>query len=123
MTASDDCARASEAIARLISTHPETVRLLMAKHGAIIESKAAPLTPVDTGLLRRATASRADYFYGTGILTIENRMEYAAYQHFTPGLKHKQPRARDRFIEIPFERQVPRLVKEIIDKDIEEATE
>ena len=123
MSAATDCARASASIGRLLNNHPEAVRQILTRHGAIIEAKAAPLTPVDTGLLRRATTSKVEAVGGGMILTIENRMIYAAYQHYTPGLHHKQPQARDRFIEIPFEAEVPRIVEAIIEKDIEEATE
>ena len=107
----------------MLREHPDAVRGILVRHGAIIEAKAAPLTPVDTGLLRRATASRVEDAGSSMALTIENRMEYAAYQHYTPGLRHKQPQARDRFIEIPFTAEVPRIVEAIIERDMQEATE
>lgn len=88
------------------------IERIMARHGAIIEAKAAPLTPVDTGMLRRANKFHTSRGTGTITLTVENRMEYAPYQH-NKILKHNQPKARDHFLEIPFNEELPRIMDEL----------
>ena len=117
-------AEASEAISRLLRDRPERIERLLAKHGAIIEAKAAVLTPVDTGMLRRANeyyVSRMEAYGQDEVsLTIANRMIYAHYQHENV-MKHHQPKARDHFISIPFEAEVPGIIDDIIQTDIEEA--
>jgi hypothetical protein len=51
---------------------------------------------------------------------MENRMIYARYQHDYPH-NHTQPQARDHFISIPFEAELPAIVGDIIAADIQEA--
>ena len=117
-------AEASEAISRLLRDRPEHLWRILARHGAKIEAKAAVLTPVDTGMLRRANEFYVSRIEGYGqdevSLTIANRMIYAHYQHENV-MRHNQPKARDHFISIPFEAEVPGIIDDIIQTDIEEA--
>ena len=119
-----DLDRARESIERMVRNHSENTARILAKHGAQIEAKAAVLTPVDTGALRRANeyhVTQMDaYGHNEVSLTIANRMIYAHYQHERV-LKHHQPKARDHFISIPFEDQLPKMVDEIIRTDLQEA--
>lgn len=119
---SDRLAQAAEAIQRMVRNHPGTVEHIMMRHGARIEAKAASITPVDKGFLRRATAYKVAGAPGYVQLTIENRMPYAVYQHDYPH-RHSQPQARDHFISIPFAAEIPLLVRDIIEADIKEATQ
>lgn len=112
---------ASERIARMVRNHRQHTEQILRKHGAQIEAKAAVLTPVDKGFLRRANTSRVDSTSTAVILTMENRMIYARYQHDYPH-NHTQPQTRDHFISIPFEAELPAIVADIIDADIQEAT-
>ncbi len=109
-------------IARMVREHPQTVEAVLRRHGAIIEARAATITPVDTGLLRRANKARVAPTSGATVgaiaLVVENRMVYAAYQHNYKH-RHSQPTARDHFIQIPFEAEVPAIAADIIDKDME----
>lgn len=115
---------AKKAIERMVRNHPENVARILANHGGRIEQKAAVLTPVDTGMLRRANEYHVAELSGYGrdevTLTIENRMVYAHYQHERV-LKHKQPKARDHFISIPSEDELPKIVRDIINADMNEA--
>ena len=113
-------AEASEAISRLLRDRPEHLWRILARHGAKIEAKAAVLTPVDTGMLRRANEYQVGVENGEAYLTIANRMIYAHYQHENV-MRHTQPKARDHFISIPFEAEVPGIIDDIIQTDIEEA--
>lgn len=119
-----DFDKARESIERMVRNHSENTARILAKHGAQIEAKAAVLTPVDTGALRRANeyhVTQMDaYGHNEVSLTIANRMIYAHYQHERV-LKHHQPKARDHFISIPFEDQLPKMVDEIIRTDLQEA--
>ena len=121
---SDQWIDALEAIGRMVRNHPENTARILAKHGGIIEIKAAVLTPVDTGLLRRANeyyvAELSGYGHDEVTLTIENRMVYAHYQHENV-LHHNQPKARDHFISIPFEDELTPIVDEIVQADLQEA--
>ena len=112
---------ARERIARMVGGHAGAVERICRRHGAIIEAKAASITPVDKGFLRRANASRVTAQAGSVELTVENRMSYAVWQHNFPH-RHTQPQARDHFIALPFGAELPMLVKDIIDKDMEAAT-
>lgn len=112
---------AAETIARMLNNHPEHLWRILARHGARIEAKAAVLTPVDTGFMRRANEYQVDIDEKAATLTIANRMHYAIWQHDYPH-HHKQPQARDHFISIPFEAEIPAIVTDIIDADIKEAT-
>lgn len=112
---------AAERIARMLSNHPDHTERILRNHGARIEAKAAVLTPVDTGFLRRANEYQVDIDEKAATLTIQNRMNYAIWQHDYPH-HHKQPQARDHFISIPFEAEIPAIVTDIIDADIKEAT-
>ena len=112
---------ARDRIARMIREHAGAVEQICRRHGAIIEAKAAQITPVDTGFLRRANAHKVERETAGVVLTVENRMSYAVYQHNIP-FRHKQPGARDHFIALPFGAELPMLVKDIIDKDMEAAT-
>ena len=118
MTEYDD---ASRAIEKLLRERPERLSRILANHGARIEAKAAVLTPVDTGMLRRANEYHIKEDQDEVTLTIANRMVYAHYQHENV-LHHTQPKARDHFISIPFEDELPAIIDEIIKTDIEEAT-
>lgn len=117
---------AAERIGRMIREHPDHTERILLNHGARIEAKAAVLTPVDTGFLRRANESSVSrleaYGADTVTLTIQNRMNYAIWQHDYPH-KHHQPQARDHFISIPFEAEIPAIVADIINADIKEANQ
>ena len=113
-----DLGKLAERLAKAMRERPDRVVDIMRKHGGIIEQKAAVLTPVDTGLLRRANTSRVVSGEGSATLTVENRMVYAPYQHNKPH-RHTQPQARDHFISLPFFAELPALVDEIIRTDIE----
>lgn len=117
---SDQLGKAAEAIQRMLQDRPEHLWKILARHGARIEAKAAFITPVDKGFLRRATAYKVESAPGYVRLIIENRMPYAVYQHDYPH-HHSQPQARDHFISIPFAAEIPLLVKDIIEADIKEA--
>ena len=109
---------AQERIRRMLDGRRIRLADLCRKHGAIIEVKAAAITPVDKGFLRRANKSIVEDD-GAGVsLTIENRMEYAAYQHNYPH-RHTQPNAQDHFIALPFGAELPLLVGDIINTDME----
>lgn len=109
---------ARDRIARMVRDHEAGVETILRRHGAIIEAKAAQITPVDTGFLRRANAYKVERDAGGIVLTIENRMSYAIWQHNFPH-RHSQPGARDHFIALPFGAELPHIVKDIIDKDME----
>ena len=109
---------ARERLRRMLNGRRTRVEGLCRKHGAIIEAKAATITPVDTGFLRRANEYKVETWYDTTILTIENRMIYARYQHDYPH-HHSQPNARDHFIALPFGAELPIMVDEIIKTDME----
>ena len=113
--------QAAEAIAKMVREHNNWVKQILVKHGAQIEAKAAVLTPVDKGFLRRANTYKVKATDTSVSLTIENRMIYARYQHDYPH-RHTQPQARDHFISIPFEAELPMIVDDIVGKDMEEAT-
>ena len=112
---------AADAIAKMVREHNGWVRQILVKHGARIEAKAATLTPVDKGFLRRANTNKVKAEASAVSLTIENRMIYARYQHDYPH-NHSQPMVTDHFISIPFEAELPMIVDDIIGKDMEEAT-
>ena len=112
--------QASEAIATMVREHNNQVRQILVKHGAQIEAKAAVLTPVDKGFLRRANTNKVKVEANAVSLTIENRMIYARYQHDYPH-NHTQPMATDHFIEIPFKAELPAIVADIVDADIRRA--
>ena len=113
-----DLGKFAEKLDRIARERPDRVAEIMRKHGGLIEQKAAVITPVDTGLLRRANNSRIREYKGSVTLILENRMEYAPYQHNKPH-RHTQPQARDHFISLPFFAEIPALVDEIIRTDIE----
>ena len=112
---------ASEAIARMVRNHNRNTEQILRRHGAIIEAKAAVLTPVDMGFLRRANTSHVDATSTAVMLTMENRMIYARYQHDYPH-NHTQPQTRDHFISLPFEAELPAIIADIMSADIKEAT-
>ena len=112
---------AAERIAKMVRDHNNWVTQILVKHGAKIEAKAAVITPVDKGFLRRANTHKVKATPSAVSLTIENRMIYARYQHDYPH-NHTQPMATDHFIEIPFKAELPMIVDDIIGKDMEEAT-
>lgn len=109
---------ARERIRRMLQGRRSRVAQLCRKHGAIIEAKAATITPVDTGFLRRANKATVEDDGDAIVLTIENRMKYAIYQHNYPH-HHSQPNARDHFIALPFAAELPALVGDITDSDME----
>ena len=117
---------AARIIERMVQDRPERVAKILATNGAKIEQQAAILTPVDTGMLMRATEYRVAGFDMFGhrevAMHIENRMIYAHYQH-EHVLHHTKATARDKFIEIPFEKQLPTIVDEIVRADLQEAQE
>ena len=93
---------------------------ILYKNGLRIVTKAAPLTPVDKGFLRRANSAEVEITDDRTItLSIVNRMVYAPYQHNKP---HNHPAAgtRDHFIEIPFSAQIETIVAEIAAADMSE---
>lgn len=116
-----DLGDAAEHIGRMADAHREHTERILREHGSKIEAKAAVLTPVDKGFLRGANEHKVITLYGATILQMQNRMVYAPYQHNYPH-HHKQPQARDHFISIPFEAEIPAIVTDIIDADIKEAT-
>lgn len=109
---------ARERIARMVRERPDRVGGILRRHGAIIEAKAAAITPVDKGFLRRANTGKVEREGAAWTLTVENRMSYAVWQHNFPH-KHTQPQARDHFIALPFGAELPIIVKDIIDTDME----
>ena len=111
---------ARERLERTIQEHTDKVERILRRHGAIIEAKAAQITPVDTGFLRRANAYKVERDAGAIVLTIENRMVYARWQHDFPH-HHTQPGARDHFIALPFAAELPSIVTDIINEDMEAA--
>ena len=110
-----------ERIERFQRNRDGRVAKILRRHGAQIEAKAAVLTPVDKGFLRRANTSKVEPSAEAVTLTIENRMIYARYQHDYPH-NHTQPQARDHFIEIPFEAELPAIIEDITKSDMEELT-
>lgn len=106
---------------RRFTNRSARVSQILRQHGAKIEAKAAVLTPVDMGFLRRANTSRVVSDMDAVTLTIENRMIYARYQHDYPH-HHTQPQTRDHFIELPFEAEIPAIIADIMEADIKEAT-
>ena len=114
--------QAVKSIDRMLQDRPEHLGKILARHGAKVEAKAAVLTPVDTGALRRANAYKVELGTREASLTIENRMVYAHYQHERI-MRHHQPQARDHFISIPFEAELPLIIDDIVQTDIKEATE
>lgn len=112
---------AADRIAKMVRDHNGWVEQILVKHGARIEAKAAVITPVDKGFLRRANNYKVKATPTAVSLTIENRMIYARYQHDYPH-NHTQPMATDHFIEIPFKAELPMIVDDIIGRDIKEAT-
>ena len=50
-------------------------------------------------------------------------MVYAHYQHERKLNHPNKPTARDHFISIPFEKEVPAIIDDIIQTDIKEATQ
>ena len=112
---------AAERMRRLRENHASKTKQILLNHGAKIEAKAAVLTPVDMGFLRRANTSHVDATSTAVMLTMENRMIYARYQHDYPH-RHTQPQVRDHFISLPFEAELPAIVSDIISADIKEAT-
>jgi len=111
---------ARERLARMVRDHHTVVRTVCFRHGAIIEAKAASITPVDKGFLRRANEYKVNTEADAVTLTVQNRMSYAVWQHNYPH-RHSQPMARDHFIALPFGAELPMIVKDIIDKDMEAA--
>ena len=109
---------ARERLGKAVREHQDQVERILRKHGAIIEAKAAQITPVDTGFLRRANAYKVDRDGSALVLTIENRMVYARWQHDYPH-NHTQPNARDHFIALPFGAELPEIVTDIISTDME----
>ena len=109
---------ARERLGKAVREHQDQVERILRKHGAIIEAKAAQITPVDTGFLRRANAYNVDRDGSALVLTIENRMVYARWQHDYPH-NHTQPNARDHFIALPFGAELPEIVTDIISTDME----
>ena len=112
---------ARERLAKAVRDHADGVERVLRKHGAIIEAKAAAITPVDKGFLRRANAHRVERDGTASVLTIENRMNYAVWQHNYPH-RHTQPQARDHFIALPFGAELPMIVSDIIETDLEALT-
>ena len=112
---------ASERIARMVRNHNANTEQILRRHGAQIEAKAAVLTPVDKGFLRRANTYKVEPSVDAVTLTIENRMIYARYQHDYPH-NHTQPQVCDHFIEIPFEAELPAIIEDITKSDMEELT-
>ena len=90
-------------------------------HGARIERDAKVLTPVDTGALMGADRYRVESAPDGVVLTVENRMAYAKYQHFKKYNHPNKPTATDHFIEIPFKAEIPRIEADIRDIIIKEA--
>ena len=109
---------AQERLRRMLQGRRSRVAQLCRKHGAIIEAKAATITPVDTGFLRRANKSTVEDDGDAIVLTVENRMKYARFQHDYPH-HHSQHNARDHFIALPFAAELPALIDDITDSDME----
>ena len=109
---------ARERLQRMAREHGDRVAQILRRHGVAIETKAAAITPVDTGFLRRANAYKVERDGGAEILTVENRMSYAVWQHNYPH-NHTQPNARDHFIALPFGAELPMIVSDIISEDME----
>ena len=112
---------AREKIAKFVRERRPRILDLMRRHGAQIEVKAAAITPVDKGFLRRANTVKVEEDGDAIVLTAENRMIYAVWQHNFPH-HHTQPQARDHFIAIPFGAELPGIVDDIINADMETIT-
>lgn len=95
----------------------ESTSQILRKHGAKIERNAAPLTPVDKGFLRRANTSKVEAGAHNVTLTVENRMVYAAYQHYRTDLRHRV--GRDHFISIPFGEELDPIKRDIVKAGME----
>ena len=108
-------------IARFVRERRPRLLDVMRRHGAQIEVKAAAITPVDKGFLRRANTVKVEEDGDAIVLTAENRMSYAVWQHNYPH-HHTQPQARDHFIAIPFGAELPGIVDDIINADMETIT-
>lgn len=118
----DQMRMAADRLDRLLDDLPRGVKDTAWKHGARIVRNAKVLTPVDTGLLMNADTFDLEQTGNATVLVVSNRMAYARYQH-EHVLNHPNKRtARDHFIKIPFEEEVPLLVSDI-KRIITEATE
>lgn len=120
---SSDFETARESIERMVRNHPESVAKILATHGGKIRVRAAVLTPVDTGELMARTRFYVDTIPGEVSLTVANDMVYAHYQHENKLNHPNKPTARDHFISIPFEKEIPAIIDDIVQTDIKEATE
>jgi len=110
---------AADRMRRMREKHGGTTEKILKEHGAKIEAKAAVITPVDKGFLRRANTNKVNVLPDAVELIIENRMIYARYQHDYPH-RHTQPQARDHFLSIPFKAELPAIVSDIVDADMKE---
>ena len=111
---SSDFETARESIERMVRNHPENVARILANHGGKIETRAA---------VQYHVSAIDAYGHGEVSLTVENRMVYAHYQHERKLNHPNKPTARDHFISIPFEKEVPAIIDDIIQTDIKEATQ
>lgn len=115
-----DLGDVADRIRRFYEHRDGRIAQILRNHGAKIEAKAATITPVDKGFLRRANQYRVEPSPDSVTLIIENRMIYARYQHDYPH-HHTQPNARDHFIGLPFAAELPAIVSDIMAADIKEA--
>ncbi len=110
---SDQMRLVADRLDRLLDDLPRGVMQSAAYHGARIVRDAKVLTPVDTGLLMNADTYDLEQTGNATVLVVSNRMKYARYQHERV-LNHPNKRtARDHFIKIPFEAEVPAMVADI----------
>lgn len=122
MTAEGQMLELASDLEDLASSFSRMVRDQLNYRGARIVRASRPLTPVDTGRLMAATRYRTDEGTDAITLVVSNNTVYAHYQHENV-LNHKnKATARDHYLQIPFEDEVPRIT-EAITKLIKEATE
>lgn len=122
MTAEGQMRELASDLEDLSSAFSRAVRDRLAYHGSHIVRAAAPLTPMDTGVLMNSNRYRLDEGADAITLVVSNNKIYAHYQHENV-LNHKnKATARDHYLQIPFESEVPRITAAITEI-IKEATE
>ncbi len=110
----------ADRLARAADTLPAGMKGVLDRHGLEIVRKAKVITPFDKGFLVNANRYDAVQTGRGASLIIHNRMVYARRQHEVP-MRHK-PGKRDKYIEIPFNEEVPKIrdrLKQILTEALE----
>lgn len=97
----------ADRLARAADTLPAGMEAVLDRHGSGIVRRAKTITPFDKGFLVNANRYDAVQTGRGASLIVYNRMVYARRQHEIP-MRHK-PGKRDRYIEIPFTEEVPKI--------------